>query len=465
MKKILNWVLAATLICGTSVLTSCTSDNEDNSGQEQAKKDRKEFIEHTRKNLKEVAENMNLSTWKSVNHFNMYFNQYVLLNDNFDKSLSRTFGEMIQSSMQPAPEELAKLGKKYLATINIADFNYTFVSTQTGFDVKPNDDEGMVIEIESPLEGNSVKIAIKGTGSEYRQSNERMSNDSVQVAVNFAKHYELTLSTKENGKWESHIVANSDLTIEQDGNRPEGVPANGTSIMNDAWNLKGTVVTNIPGDATAMEFNFGQDPRIHKANMTLDYIHNGKKTIGLTTELTNRSGSIGAMSMMSPSGSILGLITVAMTGKSLDNLQLTLLDDLTTTFKVSDCAKVMKLQSEMAEARRQYANQETIEGYVSQLNELISGSMSCKGLNQEFPMRLATTPIGVDWWAMPALEFGDEKGYVPLNQMLDQKSLEYCINIIDHASEPLQETGIIVRQLIWALQKMNASFMRTKPQK
>ena len=91
MKKILNWVLAATLICGTSVLTSCTSDNEDNSGQEQAKKDRKEFIEHTRKNLKEVAENMNLSTWKSVNHFNMYFNQYVLLNDNFDKSLSRTF--------------------------------------------------------------------------------------------------------------------------------------------------------------------------------------------------------------------------------------------------------------------------------------------------------------------------------------------------------------------------------------
>ena len=30
MKKIMLWVLAATLVCGTSVLTSCTSDNDDN---------------------------------------------------------------------------------------------------------------------------------------------------------------------------------------------------------------------------------------------------------------------------------------------------------------------------------------------------------------------------------------------------------------------------------------------------
>ena len=30
MKKILNWVLAAILVCGSSVFTSCTSDNDDN---------------------------------------------------------------------------------------------------------------------------------------------------------------------------------------------------------------------------------------------------------------------------------------------------------------------------------------------------------------------------------------------------------------------------------------------------
>jgi len=30
MRKIFNWMLAATLICGASVFTACTSDNDDN---------------------------------------------------------------------------------------------------------------------------------------------------------------------------------------------------------------------------------------------------------------------------------------------------------------------------------------------------------------------------------------------------------------------------------------------------
>ena len=29
MKNLMQWVLAATLICGTSVFTSCSSDNDD----------------------------------------------------------------------------------------------------------------------------------------------------------------------------------------------------------------------------------------------------------------------------------------------------------------------------------------------------------------------------------------------------------------------------------------------------
>ncbi|MBO5592719.1 MAG: hypothetical protein J5913_07120, partial [Prevotella sp.] len=68
MKKILNWVMAATrplvltmVFCGASVFTSCTSDSEDNPAQEQAKKNRKEFVEHTRATMKNLAENLNFT--------------------------------------------------------------------------------------------------------------------------------------------------------------------------------------------------------------------------------------------------------------------------------------------------------------------------------------------------------------------------------------------------------------------
>ena len=62
----------------------------------------------------------------------------------------------------------------------------------------------------------------------------------------------------------------------------------------------------------------------------------------------------------------------------------------------------MQLQHEMAHARRNYADQATIEEYTKQLNELVSAKMTCKGVNQVIPMKLQTEKFGVDYWAMPA---------------------------------------------------------------
>ena len=66
MRKIFNWMLAATLIYGASVFTACSSDNDDNPAQEQAKKNRKEFIEHTRATMKDLAENLNFGSWTAA---------------------------------------------------------------------------------------------------------------------------------------------------------------------------------------------------------------------------------------------------------------------------------------------------------------------------------------------------------------------------------------------------------------
>ena len=67
-----NWVLAATMICGASVFTSC-SESSDNPAPENAK-NRKEFIKHTRENLKDIAENLNFHSWDLANGMNQYFN-------------------------------------------------------------------------------------------------------------------------------------------------------------------------------------------------------------------------------------------------------------------------------------------------------------------------------------------------------------------------------------------------------
>ena len=456
--KLFQWAMAAALMCGTTVFTACTNDTSDNAA-EQAKKNRTEFIEHTRQNLKTVAENLNFSTWNSINYFNMYINQYVILNDNFDKTISRIFGEEIQKSLRPlTPEEAEKYGKKYVAYVNLADFDYIFTATQTGFDVTPNPEDGMIVELTNPYAPEqSVRISIVGSGEEYGLRDMRLSNDSVGVAVRIPAHYDFTFSTKQGDAWVAAMTVCTELTVNKGQYDDPNLPAEAADILLDAWNLKGTIKTSIPGDATEVTFNVGQDPTKKLAGLTLDYAHNGQKMIGVTAEMSNTNG-LTDLSKLTSSNSIMDIMQAVLLGNSLDNLQITLLDDLTTTVKVSDCQKALVLQSEMAKARRSYADQATIEGYVSQLNELVSGSMVCKGLDQQIPMRLATTKIGVDWWACPALNFADEKGYVPLTEMLDKESLEYGINIIDHAAEPMQQSIVVVRQLVGALQKMQNAF-------
>ena len=471
-KKLIG-VLAATLVCGASVMTSCTNDTSDNPAQEQAKKNRKEFVSHTRSVMKDLAENLNFSTWNSVNFFNTYLNQYVILNDDFDKALSRTFGQEIQKTIVLLPAEAAeKYTEKYVATVNLADFDYIFTATATGFDVTPNTEDGLIVELGDPTNPEySVRIGIKGSGDEYRQISKAFSNDSVAVIVKIPAHYDFTLSTKQDGEWVAGMTVSTDLTVNKAEYEDKDLPADAASILLDAWNLKGTVKTSIPGDATELEFNIGQDPTTHKSGLTFDFAHNGQKRVALRAEGTNTNGQTD-LSFLTNSSSILSVIGAVLQGNSIDDLTLTLNDDLTTTMKVSDCQKVMLIETEMNKDRRRstsgrsqcesYADQQTMSGFADEMNKYITFAMTCKGVNQEIPMRITTAKVGVDWWVMPALNFADENGYTPLTELLDKESLEYGINIIDHAVEPMQQSIIVVRQLLQYVQGLVNGFQQSQ---
>ena len=159
---------------------------------------------------------------------------------------------------------------------------------------------------------------------------------------------------------------------------------------------------------------------------------------------------------------LLTLLLNAVAGKSFDKLSLTLLDDLTTTMSISDCSRALQLAQESAQARRRYADQATIDQYTQQLNQLIKAEMTCKGVSQTIPMTLVTQKFGVDYWTMPAFNFADENGYVSLIDLLDAESVTYGINIIDHAAEPMQQSIIVVRQLLQYFQTLMGTMQQPK---
>ena len=170
-----NLMLAATMICGASVFTSCT-EGSDNPAPENAK-DRKEFIKHTRENLKDLAENMNFASWEVANEINQGFNTTVLNNPEFEKAIIPLFTQKIREGIQPVEEgsELAAMGYKQYATIDLTKFNYRFTMKEdgSGFDVEEADDFEMIFNAiiqetkEVILGGN--KLTLKASGDTYKQ--------------------------------------------------------------------------------------------------------------------------------------------------------------------------------------------------------------------------------------------------------------------------------------------------------
>ena len=462
MNRLMQWMIAAILICGATVFTSC-SNSEDNPSEEQAKKDRKEFIKHTRENLKDLAENLNFSSWEVANKINQEFNTTVLNNPEFEKAIIPLFTEKIRESVKDVEEgsELEAMGYKKYATIDLTDFNYRFTmkDDNSGFDVEEADDFEMITNIVHPETKEVLlganKLTLKASGDTYKQIAKRLGTDELAVVILVPSDFTFSIATMIPRTWKDAFtgVFKNDVTMSGE-----------SEYMNpktDAIGITGVLTTGLPdtpdgkraADATELFFDIASNPVANESSMKFSFGHNDKSMIELeaTANYTDKEIDLTDFSQFTTSGKILDVLVALMSGGKLEG-SLTLNDDLTTAISISDCGKAMQLQHEMAHARRNYADQATIEEYTKQLNELMSAKLTCKGVNQVIPMKLQTEKFGVDYWAMPAFNFADEKGYVSIIDLLDKESIEYGINIVDHAAEPMAGAIVTVRQLLQFVQ-------------
>ena len=483
-----NWVLVATLcICGASVFTSCSNDNSDNAGSiEQAKKNRKEFVAHTRATLKDLAENLNFSSWNAANTLNQYFNQYVLNNPGFEKAVLATFMQKTQQSIKPVEEgsELAEMGYYSYGTVDLTDFNYRFTmnANNDGFDVEPADDFEVVLNgwnsVTQQVEAGLYRLTLKSGGSTTYKFEHAMSQQpGMALVVLIPSEFQFSIADRLSGQWHDGLSGSFKNQVSvADGHEY-------AQLDRDTWTVAGTITSDFAGvtalgakadqttldfsvDQTTLDFSVVSDKVNNKGDVALSWSQNGRKMLDLALkESGDGTGGIYRLdlSQFTSSASILDVIGAIMTSRTLDEGKLTLLDDLTTTVSISDMQEALQVAREAATARRNYADQKTIDQYTQKLNELVKCEMTCKGVNQEISMRLMTTKFGVDWWSMPSFNFADENGYVAFTELLDPESVQYGINIIDHAAEPMQQSAIVVRQLLQYVQGLVSGFQQSQP--
>ena len=471
-----NWVLAATFcICGASVFTSCSNDNSNSI--EQADKNRKEFVAHTRATLKDLAENLNFSSWNAANTLNLHFNQYVLNNPDFEKAVLNAFMQKVMTSVKPveAGSELAAMGYQMYGTVDLTDFNYRFTmnANNDGFDVEAADDFEVILNAWNPttqqVEAGLYRLTLKSGGSTTYKFEHAMSQQpGMALVVLIPSEFQFSIADRLSGQWHDGFSGSFKNQVSvADGHEY-------AQLDRDTWTVAGTITSDFAGvtalgakaDQTTLDFSVVSDKVNNKGDVALSWSQNGRKMLDLALkESGDGTGGIYRLdlSQFTSSSSILDVIAPILTTRNLNEAKLTLLDDLTTTLSISNMTKALEVAREGAAARRAYADQATIDQYTQQLNQLVSAKITCKGVNQEIPMRLVTTKLGVDWWTMPAFNFADENGYVSLVDLLDSQSVAYGINIIDHAAAPMQQSIIVVRQLLQYLQGLVSGFQQSQP--
>ena len=474
MKKHFFWMMAAIMICGSAVFSACSNDDDSSSSTEESKGGvaRQTFISHARADLKDLAENLNFSSWNLANDINSYFNQYVLNNSEFKQAIASAFMLQASQTIKPVEEgsELAEMGYQMYGIVDFTAFNYRFTMNDegNGFDVEPADDFEMIISAYDPLTERIVprclKLTLKAGGSSFLVNMKKLGSDKFAVVGKMPTEFAFAISTNLSGDW--YEVFNG--TFKND------VRMDGTSQYvkkMDAFNISGIVNSALRSidadhkdDATTATFAIGQDPVTHEAGVQFGFIHNGKEIIQLRGVMENLNGMTD-YSQHTSASSIAEAFAIVMAGNNLKEGTITLLGDLTTTVKVNKCDEVVRLQNQMASARRNYADEATIDSYTQQLNKLITCSMTCKGVDQTIPMKLQTTQLGIDYWASPALKFPDESDYVTLTDMLDKESILYMVNIADHGVEPMKQSIHVVRQLMQYAQNLMGGIEEKKQAK
>ena len=304
------------------------------------------------------------------------------------------------------------------------------------------------------------KLTLKASGDTYKQLARRLGNEELAVVILVPSDFEFTIASRISTDWHEAFTGAFNNSVTMSGESEYMNP------KTDVIGITGVLTTGVhgspdgqhPADATELFFDIANDPVANESSMKFSFGHNDKSMVELeaTANYTDKEIDLTDFSQFTTSGKILDVLVAMMSGGMMSGGKLegslTLNDDLTTAISISDCGKAMQLQHEMAHARRNYADQATIEEYTKQLNELMSAKLTCKGVNQVIPMKLQTEKFGVDYWAMPAFNFADEKGYVSIIDLLDKESVEYGINIIDHAAEPMAGAIVTVRQLLQFVQ-------------
>lgn len=421
--------------------------------------------DHLKQLLKASALNTNFTSWERINSLNEYFNENILNNPEFDKTVLEIFNRKIMETVAPAEGEVAAKGFAYNALVDVYDIPYTLTARDdfSGFDVTPS--ESGKFEMVTPFKpsekaSGKVKVTIEGSGDPTLLFGPSSRNKELAIVLIVPAKAEFTIASAMNGKdW--HVDVSGSIESKFVKSNPD---SEFVSLATDSWTVSGSLATSFVAnprypkdDATTMNFEIVQDVANNVGNFKFTYNHNGRPVIDLDT-VTTATGQYLDLSSISALTSLNDIVGMLAATHGARQLSLTLYDRVGFELSSGNSTKLLEVVTSIAEERKHNADYETIDALTQQLNGLVTVKMTFKAAKMEMPVTFVTVPFGVTYTTVPAVIFPDDETPVPFAALFDAEAQSYVMNILDQALTPASGSVTTVKELAVAFRSLTQSY-------
>ncbi|MBQ3690383.1 MAG: hypothetical protein II937_11070 [Bacteroidales bacterium] len=485
MKKIYSWMLAAAFLGGSTLtMTSCHKDDKEDEPapleQPQEQKDErpmseivsKVMVEHIRNNVKSLAENYSNGAFKTMVYGGSQILGWIYMGGNPVSDITKySLTKLTAESFKDveADSKVAEEGYRKYYSVKITDLPCSYEFSLSGTPVIA-DAKGLSFIFPLDLDGmaEKCKVVLTDAGTTYEEkffdvtkavTEKEDSKGEYAVVIKIPESYNFEISLLSDGEYkpafDGEFVSGSKKSISKTGTLPShdfsitiNSHLNGYSqygIRDDesklVCNYKTTLNTD-DSESGNLEFAFSQNG--------MDIIDTKLQVSFKETAAESNSGKEGKteaevkeqiVPLKMEQFKFADLLKMAagpvIEGLSIDDLTVTVLDDLTAEVKMPDCAAYLATRLKSIDARHNWADQTTMDTYAKELNEKLSMTLTMKGLNMPVPVRMQTVEFGAGQTIMPAVQLDGTENYTPIKQLLDLETMEYLTYIADDYTTPL----------------------------
>ena len=479
MKKFTLWMMAAILICSPVMFTSCTSEDNPTGSPttEEKNPDRAVFEKILSEKLAQAAQDVRfesaMTSTKSLTEFLQALDENAL-KDQISTFLVKVIagGQMIEMKNLSAQDKQA-VEKCLKERFNMTDEELSKVTLFTQLDAyktlnklhltfengkctSSEDAENFTVEIvKSATERSKFQIIFGAESEDGLCFFPTLVGGVMPIALQLPKTFNVSLTTIKGNVMKGVVDLSSQASSKY------------ISIKSDDWSVGALLAATINGrnESIAAKLTHGTDGKYDaEASIAIN-----DKTVlafdarGLKPEYTDEYIESDELKQMREMGTFFAAgyeVVKALKGKSIEELSITLEEDLVIRGSIDDVAKSLLA---LGNIRKLYGTQpgfEAVDAYTQELNKYVHFTVSQVSSGIEAQGTLLTIKKGSHNEYQPglALTFKGETEPQSMYENLSEEDLANYNKIIDNLNELLKECTTVVETFSGKIKTIASAF-------